>query len=381
MPDNVEIWYAAKQKKYKSIVDKLYGIIGDAQYDANSAIVSMLEVVCDASHSEAGTFWFCDRSTDSLIRARAVYGGADLSHVKLKLGQGIAGKVILTSKPEIVGDVKLDKNWFADNDFETKFKTESMICVPVTVRHNTFGCIQLLNKTDGTYYDEKDLELAIYLANEIAKICAKYNILVEEREYDTVAVLYAGITNLEKESSRVSPEVLRNALRDLYEVIQGPIFDNGGVVDNTCNEGLLAYWIYDREEAKKELAEKDEDTAIVTRTRINPTAARICQAAMGINAKKADLDEAMKKYGLIIDVSIGAAFGPAYLGNAGSSIVTNNTIVGHTVSLAKKLQEATKPWNTTIDSELAYLIQNQAKLSKGIGSKGYSIKTIKWETV
>ena len=178
MAETNEIWDAVKRTKYQRTFDQLFDILSNANKDVDAAIASTLNVVCTISHSEAGTFWFYDKAKEGLIRARAVYGGADLSNIRLLPGEGIAGKVIQTQEPVIVSNVETNKDWARSVDKKTSFNTKCIICVPLVARGSSFGCIQLINKTDASYFDDSDLDLVVNLTHEISTLCERYNILV-----------------------------------------------------------------------------------------------------------------------------------------------------------------------------------------------------------
>lgn len=56
-------------------------------------------------------------------------------------GEGIAGKVIQTGKSEIISDCQKDPRWAGKADAKTGFRTESMICVPLSLKQIVFGVI------------------------------------------------------------------------------------------------------------------------------------------------------------------------------------------------------------------------------------------------
>jgi signal transduction histidine kinase len=86
----------------------------------------------------------------------------------LKFGEGIAGRVIQSGRPMIVEDAQKESSFSDRFDKETGFRTRSLICVPLAIRENTIGAIQVINKKDGNTFTEEDLELLTALAPQIA---------------------------------------------------------------------------------------------------------------------------------------------------------------------------------------------------------------------
>ncbi len=99
--------------------------------------------------------------------ARGAKGGF-IQTRRLKLGEGIAGRVIQSGKPMIVEDVQKESSFSDRFDKETGFRTRSLICVPLAIREKTVGAIQVINKKDGNTFTEEDLELLTALAPQIA---------------------------------------------------------------------------------------------------------------------------------------------------------------------------------------------------------------------
>lgn len=346
--ENIEIWDAVKQTKYKKIFDDLHDILSSAQKDVDAAITSTLDIVCNASHSEAGTFWFYDKPGEGLIRAKAVYGGADLSNIRLTPGQGVAGQVIQTGEPRIVSNVETDKTWSSETDKKTDFKTESMICVPLTARDNTFGCIQLINKTDGSFFDDKDFELVVNLADQISKLCERYNILIEEKEYNGVAVLYVAMKEFMQGSEGTEPFELSRALKRYFELIEEPIKKHEGFVDKFDCDGILAYWIDKKantviEEDKDDAAKEEKnDSLIVKEVEDEPNQAvlnALLAAQEILDTKYTMQREIANKYKISFGVTAGVDVGKVYVGDIGTKTKSNHTAIGNPVNFARYLQE------------------------------------------
>jgi sigma-B regulation protein RsbU (phosphoserine phosphatase) len=66
--------------------------------------------------------------------------------VRLKVGEGIAGRVVQTGKPMVVQDAGKEKIFSDKFDRMSGFKTRSLLCVPLILKGKTIGAIQVLNK-------------------------------------------------------------------------------------------------------------------------------------------------------------------------------------------------------------------------------------------
>lgn len=170
------LWGAMKVSHYKRTIDQLTRSIRDTESLEDALHVS-LEMVMHAVHAETGTFWFYERFKDGRIYAKATYDGSDLSAIRLLPGEGIAGQVIQSGKHVIIQDCQADPRWAGRVDKKTGFQTRSMICVPLSLDDLVFGCIQIINKTDGVAFDEKDLTFADRLASEISVLLKHQGLL------------------------------------------------------------------------------------------------------------------------------------------------------------------------------------------------------------
>ena len=68
-----------------------------------------------------------------------------IKDVRLRLGEGVAGRVALEQKPMVVEDVRESEFFFDQIDRLTGFTTRSIMCVPLIFGGRTLGVIELVN--------------------------------------------------------------------------------------------------------------------------------------------------------------------------------------------------------------------------------------------
>ena len=107
----------------------------------------------------------CDSSDDLVIRYATGPASDVISNIRFPAAKGIAGYCISTGKIIVVFDVKKNPHHFAYIDKLTGFKTESILCVPLCLRGKTIGCVELLNKSDGTSFNDDDIAIATIMSN------------------------------------------------------------------------------------------------------------------------------------------------------------------------------------------------------------------------
>jgi len=116
------------------------------------ALAGSLEIIVHTLNSEAGAIWFLDTKTDRLSPLFHI-GPVDISNITVENGLGLEGLVTKTGKSVMVEDAATDPRFdgtvFDDNGLSTK----TMICVPLNNLHDVIGCVQIVNKKDGSLYD------------------------------------------------------------------------------------------------------------------------------------------------------------------------------------------------------------------------------------
>ena len=148
---------------YTQVVWEITKLLQEAESLEEALRTSLGEVV-KAVGAEAGTIWFYNSAGDRRIYPSFTIGGADLTGMSLAEGEGIAGQVVQSGKTTVVKDCQKDERWAGRFDEATGFVTRSMVCVPLINKYEVIGCIQIINKKDGSLYDDADVDLCENLA-------------------------------------------------------------------------------------------------------------------------------------------------------------------------------------------------------------------------
>ncbi|MBX3166190.1 MAG: sensor domain-containing diguanylate cyclase [Candidatus Eremiobacteraeota bacterium] len=78
---------------------------------------------------------------------------------RLKMGQGITGKVYETGKAQLRNDVSRDRNFYAGVDERTQFVTRSILSVPIVFDGEECGVLSLVNRRGKRGFRRHDLRL------------------------------------------------------------------------------------------------------------------------------------------------------------------------------------------------------------------------------
>ena len=112
----------------------------------NSVLQTIMDKMAEYFRPDTWSLLMVDDAKDELYFAIAVGDAADmLKSVRLKVGEGIAGWVAKHGEPLLVPDVYTDPRFTKRVDEMTKWKTRSIICIPLKAKQRVLGVIQLIN--------------------------------------------------------------------------------------------------------------------------------------------------------------------------------------------------------------------------------------------
>ncbi len=181
----------------------------------DSVLQTIMEKMAAYFQPDTWSLLMVDEDKEELYFAIAVGDAADnLKSVRLKLGEGIAGGVAKHGEPLLVPDVYNDPRFAKRIDEMTKWKTRSIICIPLASRHRVLGVIQLIN-VDMKGFGEDELLLLQALA-DYAAIAIDNARAVEKIQELTITDDCTGLYNARHLYKTLEAEVYRSA-RFSYE--------------------------------------------------------------------------------------------------------------------------------------------------------------------
>lgn len=181
----------------------------------------------------------------------------------LRPGEGVAGWIMANRRAVIIEDVSKDRRFSERMDEHTRFKTKSIIGVPLLSGDQVFGVIELINKIDGkpfTPYELKILNtiadfagIAIekaYFSNTLKKLAQNdpltglYNRrcfeqfindeLESHKRYDTnLALVMLDVDDFKNINDTYGHPVGDDVLKALADIVQNAV----RTVDKACRYG------------------------------------------------------------------------------------------------------------------------------------------------
>jgi len=112
----------------------------------DQVLETIMEKMATFFRPDTWSLLMVDEQKDELYFAIAVGDAASkLKTIRLKLGEGIAGWVAKNGEPLIVPDVYNDERFARRIDEMTRWKTRSIMCLPLQSKQKVLGVIQLIN--------------------------------------------------------------------------------------------------------------------------------------------------------------------------------------------------------------------------------------------
>jgi diguanylate cyclase (GGDEF)-like protein len=135
--------------------------------DLGELLKNILEKAYEFVPSESGSILLDDptlkvpaRGSNELVFIATFGRGSEtLLGQRLTAGSGIAGKVYETGAPYLSPDVARDRHFFSKIDEQLNYKSNSIICVPIYIGTNVCGVLELINRSDGNAFTERDMTL------------------------------------------------------------------------------------------------------------------------------------------------------------------------------------------------------------------------------
>jgi len=163
---------------------------------ADTDVLGLLERILDTSmavlKASDGSLMLMDEETGELVFA-VVRGEAAgrLESFRLPKGQGIAGAVAASRKPEIILDPRRDPRFYSQVDEALGFRTRSMVCVPIYLDDGrVLGVINILNKVSDREFTQDDLDLIMVVAQLAATAMRRAERAAEQLERKRRAALF-----------------------------------------------------------------------------------------------------------------------------------------------------------------------------------------------
>jgi signal transduction histidine kinase len=175
---HIRFWRESRQRSREMAFLREAGRSLTASLDPQEVLAVTLARVNELLEVEAASLALVDETTGRITFELAIGGASErIKGLRLEPGQGIVGHVIREARPLLVPDVSVDPRWYSDADSITGYQTHSIICVPLQVKTEVIGALEVLNKRGGpfTEYDQRLLSSLADLAAQAIENARLHN--------------------------------------------------------------------------------------------------------------------------------------------------------------------------------------------------------------
>jgi putative methionine-R-sulfoxide reductase with GAF domain len=177
----VEAYKSLRSEKVAAAIE--IGSIVNSTLNLAEVLGLIMRYVNRVTNSMASTLMLLDDKTGELVLSVPTGPKASkLTDMRIPAGEGIAGWVVEHGKPVLVPDVKTDERFYKEIDKMTRFKTKSIVCVPLKAKTKLIGALEVMNKVDGTSFTEEDLVLMSIFAYQAAMAIENARLYSELKE-------------------------------------------------------------------------------------------------------------------------------------------------------------------------------------------------------
>ncbi len=159
-----------------------------------------------------------------------------------------------------------------------------------------------------------------------------------------ISVMFADIRGFTPLSESLEPEEVADILNRFLSMMSDCVFAHDGTLDKYIGDCVMAFW-------GAPLPEEDSANKSVL-------------AAIDIISKSKQLEkEISEKYNRSVQIGIGINYGPAVIGNFGSTNRMDYTAIGDTVNVAARLESNAKPGTILVSKQVVNLLNSQIAFS------------------
>ncbi|MCU0701885.1 MAG: adenylate/guanylate cyclase domain-containing protein [Myxococcaceae bacterium] len=168
-----------------------------------------------------------------------------------------------------------------------------------------------------------------YLGEDVIAIALENPERLNRGEKREMTVLFSDIRGFTTLSERMSPEALAAFINDYLSPMTAIVFDEKGTLDKYIGDALMAFW-------NAPLDQPDH-------------ALRACRAAVRMLERLDAMKPTWRAAGLPeLEIGIGINSGPMVVGNMGSDVRVDYTVLGDAVNLGSRLEGTNKEYDTRI---------------------------------
>ncbi len=155
---------------------KISHMMSEVGFDIDKLLDIIIEKSIEAARATKGSLMLLDDNQEFLEVQRVMMWDESLNraikitnfrkNVKIKPGEGIAGRVLSTGELLIINEPESDPT-FKEFDTDERY-IQNICCIPLKVNNITFGVINIVDRLDGSPFQRNDTDLLMAMVNQAA---------------------------------------------------------------------------------------------------------------------------------------------------------------------------------------------------------------------
>jgi diguanylate cyclase (GGDEF)-like protein len=209
----------AEQSKASAISKRLMSLSNTlSQVDNKEQLYeAILGIAADLIDATQGSIMLIDSNGESMHIVFTLGMSLNVARcLPVRVGRGIAGKVAQSGEPLLVNDVEKDDRFVMIN--RSRFKSNSLICIPLKLRNKTIGVLNLSDKKDLSPFCQADLHLLTSFANLASLMIERTLVLEQSVKFEQLSVTdsLTGLYNRRFLKNRLEEEISRSQRHGLH---------------------------------------------------------------------------------------------------------------------------------------------------------------------
>ncbi len=172
----------------------LYDIsrIFNSTLELDDLLPIVAEKIRDILGAQACNLWLVDPEQHDLYCAQQAGDDPTTKEDdRLPLGEGVIGQVAKQGAARLVANAREEPLLAARQQAGEEFKIESLMCAPLLKNEEALGVVEVVDKRDGTPFDEDDLFFLTSISEQAGIALNNANLLVAERKVRELDALLA----------------------------------------------------------------------------------------------------------------------------------------------------------------------------------------------
>jgi Nif-specific regulatory protein len=154
--------------KFHTLIE-INALINSNFKSVHGLLSRIMESATRLSDAEASCLLLLDKEKNELYFEVALGSkGSEVQKYTVKIGEGIAGWVAKNNKSLLINDVLNDPRHLSAIGEQINYKSKTMIAVPMRIKDECIGVIEVINKSGGADFIQDDIEWLEIFANQAA---------------------------------------------------------------------------------------------------------------------------------------------------------------------------------------------------------------------